>query len=173
MAVFGRDSIEEMKSIDKWMGFSIQFEGFEEIEDEDTGLSETYLSGVICLGEFREEFASSLSYWSRDDYEDQWREGIKRILSGDSDTSAIIVDIMSPDRTGSTLTWWPMYLDGNSVCFQMQIVMLDRLPQGFRRRDLYSHIQPRYVPRSDPSDLPPSEWVLEKSELEEWIAEKG
>lgn len=149
------------------MTFSIHFERLLEIKD--SSFSETYLSGVICLGEFREEFASSLSYWIRDDYENQWREGIERILSGDLDASAIVVDIMSPYKTDSTLSWWLMYVEGEFVCFQEHILDFGRLPKGFQRRNLYSYIPSRHETKSDCSELAPSEWVLEKRELEEWI----
>lgn len=152
------------------MTFSIRFEGLIEIKNED--FSETCLSGVICLGEFQEKFASSLSYWKRDDYEAQWKEGVERILSGDFISSAIVVDIMSPEREDSILTWWPMYLDGDCVCFHEQFLILNKLPQGFQRKNLYSYIQPRHIPVLDPSELPSSEWIVETRELREWIAKK-
>jgi hypothetical protein len=149
------------------MAFSIQFTGLQELQNDSS--SEAYLSGIICLGDFQEEFSSSLSHWTRDDYENQWREGVERILSGQFNMSAIFVDFMSPNKTGSTLTWWPMYLQGDSVCFQEHFLELDKLSQGLKRKDLYNYIQSRQKPDLDSPEPSPSEWIIKRKDLEQWL----
>ena len=52
--------------------FSISF-----LEDSLHPLVNNTQAGEIVIGEFREFFHSSLSYWNRQQYLKQWQEGIK------------------------------------------------------------------------------------------------
>ena len=38
----------------------------------------------IVLAEFKEAFQADLSFWSKRDYETQWRQAVERIIAGES-----------------------------------------------------------------------------------------
>jgi hypothetical protein len=63
--------------------------------------------GQIALGTFVEEFEMALTTWNRERYEQQWREGIQRILNGASKSCLITSFWGDKDAFGGE--WWRMY----------------------------------------------------------------
>jgi hypothetical protein len=65
-----------------------------------------YLIGSIKINTFYEEFYMQIGWWSANDYEQQWREGLERIKICES--SCLITNIQDP-QYGNFIEWWLMY----------------------------------------------------------------
>lgn len=79
--------------------------------------------GVITLGGKMEDFSSSLSYWSKDDYRQQWLEAATCLLEPDA-RSAFITNIHDP-QSAKFIRWWPAWRSGDFVVLQEQFLPLD------------------------------------------------
>jgi CdiI N-terminal domain len=79
-----------------------------------TGLR--YRDARIIMGDFEECFPVVLELWSEGDYERQWREGARRIISG-AEKSCLVTTIASVETQEAT-EYWALYLRGNAVVVQ-------------------------------------------------------
>ncbi len=94
------------------------------------------ISGSLAIGGFSEDFYASLSYWHRDNYLYQWREGLGRLLSGKRH-SAVVTTMYNPSNA-NFIFWWVMYLIGDNVHIQNHVLLLEELERPFDEADLYS-----------------------------------
>ena len=118
--------------------FSIEFDIYREgaaASPPDT------CGGTITIGGFQERFISLLSYWSRADYEKQWREAVSRIVV-DGSNSCLITSIADP-TVSHLLFWWPLYREGEIVHVHSGILFFDQLDQSFDPRNPYRSVPPR------------------------------
>ena len=121
--------------------------------------------GRISIGTFEEEFEVILGYWSRQQYVQQWREGVERIIDGYPD-SCLLTSVHDP-VTANFFFWWPMYQTKECVCIQNQIVLLDDLDETFDLSSPYRFIRPRYVISEDGARI--SEWQTSVKDLRSWL----
>lgn len=71
--------------------------------------------GQIQIGKFRERFMMPIEYWTIEDYEEQWKEGLDRIKVYDQ--SCLITAIQDP-KWDPFLEWWALYKEGNTIFVQ-------------------------------------------------------
>jgi hypothetical protein len=76
-----------------------------------TGLR--YRDARIIMGDFEECFPVVLELWSEGDYERQWREGARRIISG-AEKSCLITAIATVETEEAT-AYWALYLRDGAV----------------------------------------------------------
>lgn len=120
--------------------------------------------GILILGEAKEYFGSSLHQWSKRDYEAQWRHAIKTLLDG-KDRAALITEYLGPE-VATHLEWWPMYVAGNAVFIQDQLLLYDQLAEPFSAEDAFSFLRERRTTNNEGKKI--SEWVIGMPELEEF-----
>jgi len=146
------------------MPFAIEFVG-SEIADPETG--ERAYPGRIIVGDLHEEFFAAASYWSAEDYREQWRKGLDRIAKGHSE-SCLITSVIDPQRS-EFLYWWLLYREGEEVVFRNGIHFFKQSGSHFNPAEPFVCIPPRESEGDD--ELPPSEWRLPHDVVAGFIAE--
>jgi hypothetical protein len=141
------------------MSFSIRF------LDEDPYIEEGMAPaarGLLSIGNWKEEFYSSLFLWNRADYEIQWRNAIDDILNG-GHKSALITEYLTP-QVSSHLVWWPMYRQGETVFLQNHLLFFDHLHQPFSPASPYASLMDRKTVGEAGESI--SEWNFGLADLE-------
>ena len=119
--------------------------------------------GVIVLGDYFEDFFSTLATWDRSAYEAQWREAIEQVLDGE--VSGLFTDFIEPDAA-NFLRWWPMYPIDANVRFHEALLFLNELGEPF---DL-QHVSRYALPYENESeDGPVSEWAVDREDLARFL----
>jgi hypothetical protein len=139
------------------MSFRIDFLQSEVPSEKQNGL----IYGQIKIGGFSEKFSSSLDFWSVADYKNHWRKAIGRILARNS-KSALITSIDNPTSSNFYI-WWPMYLLGEKVYVQNQLLFLDQLHEPFDLENPFKYVPSRQTHNEDGEKI--SEWVVDFSDL--------
>lgn len=143
------------------MAFSIRFEKKPlcyPYDDEITPAA----SGLLVLGVGRETFLASLFQWRAQDYERQWAQAIAALLKGKK-KAALITTYGSPE-VATHLEWWPMYLVGNTVYFQNQLLFYHQLPRRFSIESSFSFLGDRNTVNEEGKKI--SEWRVPLTEVE-------
>lgn len=117
--------------------------------------------GEIIIGEVREFFHSSLSYWNQHQYLNQWREGINRICMGEANSS-LITDMYEPNSS-NIIQWWVLRCDNELVRARNELLFLGDLEQPFIEENIYKYIEER--PAVNKKGKRISEWEVNISEL--------
>ena len=95
--------------------FNIEFTtGEPELQDEGW----TGLWGRVTLGEYEESFVASLSLWSREDYEQQWKDAAERLIAGAPSTAFF---------TSAFQFWWCMWRSAATVRVHEELLTPERL----------------------------------------------
>jgi hypothetical protein len=138
--------------------FAIRFgaEAFSE-----AGPDQASLYGTIVLGDHRETFISSLTYWSRAQYEEHWRSALQRVAVEGND-SCLITSLSNPS-VSNMLFWWPMYRDPDIVHFQEGILLFETLDRPFDPARPFDVIPPRETVNEDGLQI--SEWHVPVQEI--------
>ncbi len=147
------------------MTFSIRFLS----EDEELTDFEPGRVGVITLDGFEERFVAPTTFWQARDYERQWNEGLRRIISG-NEKSCLITALRDP-RATKMLFWWPLYREGSDVVVHNNILLLDQLEQPFDARDPYSSIKERVTIDEEGQQV--SEWRVSILDIGAFLAERS
>ena len=113
--------------------------------------------GRIYIGDdFYESIFPSLDYWSIEDYERQWQEGVARLKT--HDRSCLISCVVNPEHSGPLLDWWNMYRVDRKVYIYNRLFVgnlyrkrIGKVP--FTPDNCYQFI-------SDKPKGPCSEWVV-------------
>lgn len=127
-----------------------------EIRFNSGQLSAELALGTILVGSFKETFEAPLHFWTRRDYESQWRRASERLLNGAA-SSAFITGMNDPQHA-NFIHWWPAYLVGAEVRFQHQLLMLPNLDFEFTVENHFEHVPP-YRQENDEGDRL-SQWVV-------------
>ncbi len=114
--------------------------------------------GEIQIDEFVETFESDHSFWSRQDYEGQWKSASERVDQGLP--SIFFTSITEPEMSNFFRTW-VCYPIGDELVFHDQILFLDNLVIPFNIDDPHQSIEP-YVSVTDEGE-PISEWRTKKN----------
>lgn len=137
--------------------FSIRFLSPAELTDQEPGVR----TGVIRIGDFEEQFESSVEFWTPEQYESQWAEALCR-LTPKTPKSCLITSITEP-ATANFLFWWPMYLIGQHVHFQNHLLFFSEIKGTFDPAHPGLHVPERAIVND--GGVPLSEWVLPFSEV--------
>lgn len=138
------------------MNFSINLTDKEFLDGE-----ENFIVGKIQIGEFNETFTSSLSYWNKISYLNQWKVGLTRICDG-NDKSCLVISMFDPS-SANFIFLWTLYLDQNIVHLQNQILFLDQLDKPFSELNLYEFISDRENISDEGDKI--SEWDVNVSDI--------
>jgi hypothetical protein len=99
---------------------------------QEPGAPEAAL-GEITLGTFVEEFEMILTTWDYEQYEQQWRTGIQRLLKGELKSCFLTSYWREKDAFGGE--WWPMYRVQDQVIVQNHLIRPDIFEQHFENFD--------------------------------------
>ena len=119
------------------------------------------LSGRISIGDFSESFHASLSYWDRDKYISQWRDGLKG-LKTDGDKSILVTNMYDPKKANFVFAW-VLYLIDGMIHIQNNVVFLDETDQPLDENNLQRYVPPREKYSADGEKI--SEWVIELDDI--------
>jgi hypothetical protein len=95
--------------------FDIEFTTTEP-EQQDEGWYGLW--GRVTLGTSVEDFLAPLSLWSREEYEQQWREAATRLLNGEERTAFF---------TSAFQFWWAMWQDEGDIRVHEEFLTAERL----------------------------------------------
>lgn len=123
-------------------------------------------AGEIQLGEHSESFVSPIGFWTRADYEAQWRRGVERAAK-DSRPSCLLTSIAAP-QDSDLIRWWLLYPVGDCVFAREGLLIRSALTQPFDADDPYALIPPRERLNEDGQEI--SEWELDKRSLREFLS---
>jgi hypothetical protein len=122
-----------------------------------TDYEPTLALGEIALDDFVETFEIPLAFWSVDRYENQWREGIDRLLNGA--VKSCLITSMLDSRSEVFGVWWTLYREGNHVVVHNGLLLSDVHGKNFNPDEPYEAIPDR---RSFSDDgTPVSEWFVD------------
>ncbi len=136
--------------------FSISF-----LQDSLQSQGSSTQVGEIIIGEFRELFHSSLSYWNQQQYLNQWREGINRTRMGEV-ISSLVTDMYDPNSS-NIVQWWVLRCNNDIVRMRNELVFLGDLKQPFIEADIYNYIEKR--PAVNKKGKKISEWEVNLPDL--------
>jgi hypothetical protein len=141
------------------LAFSIAFLDESVIYEEDGPTA----SGRLLIGDWEEIFVSSLFFWRKEDYEAQWLNAIRLLLSG-KDKATLIVEHLGPEA--GRLRWWPIYRVENTIYFREQILFFDKLKQPFSLENAFLFVEDRRTTNEDGHVI--SEWDVSLSEVRDF-----
>jgi len=105
-------------------------------------------------------FTIDLSHWSIPDYEQQWREGIWRLLEGAS-SSALMTAYAGPN--GHMHHMWAFWREEKYLYVQQHAVINRELDHPFVPRNPYAYVGARIDASS--YELPIPEWRVNLSDI--------
>lgn len=124
--------------------------------------------GRITISSFQEEFLSSLSFWSVNDYETHWDAAMTRIVAGKA-CSCLVTSMYDPSNA-NFIRWWPLYPTNGAVYVQSQLLFLDSVYGEFDPDNPFVHIPRRRTHTEEGSPI--SEWVTSIEEIENFLQRK-
>ena len=127
--------------------------------------NEKYQYGEIVIGDFKEKFLSSLSFWSSEDYTKHWTNSLKKLDLRNK--SGLIIDMYNPEKS-KTIEWWILYKTDTLVYLQNSLLFLEDLNSVFKIDKIIEYIPERQT-YSDDGELI-SEWCILLKSIEEFIA---
>ncbi|MFT7682661.1 MAG: hypothetical protein ACI935_002138 [Moritella dasanensis] len=126
---------------------------------------EKVVFGTIEIGDFKEVFHASLSYWDRGYYLYQWKIALERIFNGEASTA--IVSCMYHPEKSNFLFWWPIYVVGDDVIFHNQSLNFNLCSPPFDESSMHKSIDDRVAELEEGEDRP-SEWKTTMLALKEF-----
>jgi hypothetical protein len=120
--------------------------------------------GEIVIGEHREFFHASLSYWNRDQYLNQWKEGLEKICTHRA-CSSVITDMYDP-KSSNIAQWWVFRPEQDIVFVRNELVFLEKVDSQLFEQNIYQYIQEKPSAKNKGRKI--SEWQIKISELIEF-----
>jgi hypothetical protein len=120
--------------------------------------------GEIVIGDFREFFHSSLSYWSQHQYLAQWKEGIHRICVKGLNSS-LITNMYDPNSS-NIVQWWTLHRHEDRIAIRNELFFLENLKQSSFEENIYQYIEERSLINQNGKKI--SEWQVDVSDLIEF-----
>lgn len=122
-------------------------------------------TGQIRIGAFVESFIVDLSFWTVEQYEQQWRQGLERILVG-ADSTCLVVSLPPPEHA-NFIVWWVIYRVGADLRVQNGILFTEEFDGVFDPSNPYRYIDARATVSEDGDRI--SEWAVDESDLVHWF----
>jgi hypothetical protein len=88
---------------------------------------EPYAEGELTAGRHSERFRADLRVWRKADYENQWKEGVARLLSGAKSSALVTSLCQSGEETSVELV--PLSRRGGTVSIGERAVLTEALPE--------------------------------------------
>lgn len=117
----------------------------------------------LHLGDTIERFATSLEFWSAEDYRVQWLNSIGGALEGKQDF--LLESLGAPLAKHNFVIVWVMYPAGDMINFQERL--LDLSPDFKEVDDLHGLIGPLETVSEDGQKI--STWKVERKHLEAYF----
>ncbi|HEV2601331.1 MAG TPA: hypothetical protein VGT41_03465 [Candidatus Babeliales bacterium] len=92
-----------------------------------------YCLGEIQIGSFKETFRMPLDFWSIEQYEEQWKEGIERLKT--YDTSCLVMMVQGPGP--EMQPWaklWMIYNVGGEIYMKDAIILSSYFKKVYKDR---------------------------------------
>ena len=118
--------------------------------------------GKIFIGDdFWETIIPALNYWTTDEYEKQWKEGLERIKT--HPISCLVASVQHPRKTPPLINWWILYKVGEKIYIQNHLLNDTTYRehignQQFTPQTCYNFIKPRKTKTDDGFKY--AEWVI-------------
>jgi hypothetical protein len=141
------------------MNFNISFFNIDQINPLKNYHKNIY--GEILLGNFKETFESSLSFWSINAYKRQWNDAITRIVNGEN--KVCLVTSMNDPEHANFIIWWPIYNEGNQIYFHNSLFFFKDLKEQFDENNIYKYVPDHSLDTESKYKI--SEWKLEIESL--------
>jgi CdiI N-terminal domain len=103
--------------------------------------------GQITIGKFQEAFSMPLDSWSKEDYVQQWRDGLERIKM--HNLSCLVTSIENLASGYPTVELWTLHKQGDSLFFHNQLLFDETVSccseqlSKFSSENCYEFINPR------------------------------
>jgi hypothetical protein len=110
-------------------------------------------------------FIAPLGVWDAAQYEAQWRDGIGRIVSGET-PSSIVTRLYATTDGSYAGEWWPMWRERETAVFQNQLILSETIPE-FDLLDLYASLEP-----TRPAEEFVSEWRVAIELLQRFLSNR-
>jgi hypothetical protein len=144
------------------MSFSIRFTS-EPLEYQDDDPSTPSAVGLITVGEFEENFVSTLYEWTKEQYESQWRDSLARFVNG-ADLAVLITWYVNR-KESSNLQWWALYRgEASLVHVQNHMPWSSNLDRQFAVDEASNFLQDRITINEDGQAI--SEWNVPIEDIE-------
>lgn len=117
----------------------------------------------ICIGDFVETIQVPTGFWTKKQYEIQWRDAIESIVNSMQPKSALFTEVADPKAPQSSLDYWALYSSGNSILIQNFVHQLNESDEATTFDELYSLV-PDYLSADGAS-----EWSTTKGELDVFL----
>jgi CdiI N-terminal domain len=119
------------------------------------------VNGKICLGNYIESIYIPLDWWTLEQYQQQWQEGLERIRTHQQ--SCLVVTIHDP-KIRPYIEWWVLYKEDNKIYIRNELFLSDIYKEyigtkPFTPETCYDFIRPR-SPRILPDGTNIDEWVV-------------
>lgn len=116
-----------------YRNFSIELG--EELDTEQTG--ELSLVGSLAIDSESVSFVCPISYWNRDQYRQQWKTGLERILETDASSSCLVTSVRGPGRADHVFLF-ELHRKGRIIYIRERYIPYDRLDEQFDPEEPYS-----------------------------------
>ena len=144
------------------MSFSIHFTD-DPVEYHSDDPSIPSAVGLIRIGEFEENFVSTLYEWTKEQYESQWRNSLTRFVNG-ADRAVLITWYVNA-KESSNLQWWALYRgEAGVVHVQNHLPWYSNLDREFAVAEASHFLQNRITLNEDGNAL--SEWNVPIDDVE-------
>ncbi len=144
------------------MAFSISFTGApNQFLDDDANIPSAI--GQIVIGEFEEEFVSSLYEWTKEDYVAQWTSSLRRFVAGAD--RAVLITFYVNSKDSSNLEWRALYRgEGGIVHVQNHLPWYENFGREFSVSEAESFLHDRITVNEDGNRV--SEWNVLLADVE-------
>lgn len=118
------------------------------------------VDGIIKFNNFEESLIIPVNWWTMEDYERQWKEGLERIKT--HDTSCLVVEVFFTNYN-PVITWWLLYKEGDKIFIRNNLIAANLYRQrignnSFTPENCYEFIHTRRIAAGN---IIPSEWVID------------
>ncbi len=141
--------------------FDIYFTA-EHVSETESNVDAVY--GKLCIGEYSETFVASLLNWNSVNYEQHWENALERVAF--EKDSALITSYLTADQA-EFLVWWPLYVDGDHVHVQNELLIYSQLSKPFSIEHPWNSLRSRQT--IDSEGLVISEWTTTVQQLQECL----
>ncbi len=121
--------------------------------------------GEIVLDESSEVFIAPLSFWTKAQYEAQWREALHRIVRNVS--PSCLITVMNDPSTANFIYSWEMWRQGHEILFQEGTIFLEEHREHFDPNNPYGFI-PEYSNMTEDGEQV-SEWSVPVKDISTFL----
>jgi hypothetical protein len=116
----------------------------------------------IKINDFQETNSMAVDYWTKEDYQRQWEEGLEKIKI--HNVSCLVTSIQNPIKSIPLLNWWVLYKIDNKIIIQNELLYDEVYKEEigdklFSPESCYDFIRPRVTHTEDGQKI--SEWIVE------------